>query len=194
MSEQYTGIKFKTIFRKTQAPVDDRIKELKKWCKFFHEKNLAPPYPGGSYGNLSFRTENNKNEFIITGTCIGFKNNLSDDCFVKIISCDIINKVIYAEGTRNPSSESMLHYAIYKKRPDVNAIFHGHSKEVLASATKLNIPETLKEKPYGSIELVNSVIEILNNHHLICMKNHGFISLGETMEEAGKRSIKIISC
>ena len=30
MSEQYTGIKFKTIFNKTQTPVDTRIKELKK--------------------------------------------------------------------------------------------------------------------------------------------------------------------
>lgn len=192
MSEQYTGIKFKTIFNKTQTPVDTRIKELKKWCEIFHEKNLAPPYPGGSYGNLSFRTENNKNEFIITGTCIGFKNNLSDDCFVKIISCDIINNVIYAEGTRNPSSESMLHYAIYKKRPDVNAIFHGHSNEILQSAKTLGIPETAKEESYGTIELVNSVLSILKEHNFLCMKNHGFISLGKSMNEAGEPLLKII--
>ncbi|HQH18284.1 MAG TPA: class II aldolase/adducin family protein [Bacteroidales bacterium] len=192
MSEQYTGIKFKTIFNKTQTPVDTRIKELKKWCEIFHKKNLAPPYPGGSYGNLSFRTENNKNEFIITGTCIGFKNNLSDDCFVKIISCDIINNVIYAEGTRNPSSESMLHYAIYKKRPDVNAIFHGHSNEILQSAKTLGIPETAKEESYGTIELVNSVLSILKEHNFLCMKNHGFISLGKSMNEAGEPLLKII--
>lgn len=192
MSEQYAGIKFKTIFNKTQTPVDTRIKELKKWCEIFHGKNLAPPYPGGSYGNLSFRTENNKNEFIITGTCIGFKNNLSDDCFVKIISCDIINNVIYAEGTRNPSSESMLHYAIYKNRKDVNAIFHGHSNEILQSAKTLGIPETAKEESYGTIELVNSVLSILKEHNFLCMKNHGFISLGKSMNEAGEPLLKII--
>ena len=50
----------------------------------------------------------------------------------------------------------MLYYAIYKNRKDVNAIFHGHSKEVLASATKLNIPETLKEID-GIIEKVTAL-------------------------------------
>jgi ribulose-5-phosphate 4-epimerase/fuculose-1-phosphate aldolase len=157
---------------------------LKKWCKIFDEKNLAPPYPGGSFGNLSFRTK--ANSFIITGSRIGLKCSLKNDCFVEILDCNFEQKSIDVIGTREPSSETMLHAAIYEKRPDVGAIFHGHSPKLLANVKKLKIPETEEEKPYGTMELVNSVLEIIDKNDLVMMKNHGFIVVGQTMAEAGE--------
>ncbi|HNW97306.1 MAG TPA: class II aldolase/adducin family protein [Bacteroidales bacterium] len=192
MAEEYSGIKFKTILKDAEPPMDSHLEELSYWCKIFHEKKLAPPYPGGSYGNLSFRIKSGENDFIITGTCIGFKNELKNDCFVKVTDCDMEDRIVYAEGKRYPSSESMLHYSIYKARPEVNAIFHGHSKEILDNVKTLGIPETAKEESYGTIELVNSVLDILDNHDFLCMKNHGFISLGKSMKEAGEQLLKII--
>ncbi len=182
----YQGVKFKVVLNNKKAPDDPRINELIKWCQIFSIKSLAPAYEGGSFGNLSFRLKENSNEFIITASRVVFDQNLSNDCFIKVTGCDFNNGIISADGMREPSSESMLHFAIYQQRPDINAIFHGHSKEVLEKADKLNLPQTKKEEPYGTIQLVNSVLEIINNHSFIIMKNHGFIALAKTMGEAGQ--------
>ena len=185
----YEGVKFTVEFISSDVPQDLRLDELKKWCKIFHEKNLAPPYPDGSYGNLSFRVE--EKEFIITGSKIGLKDSLTNGCFVKVDFVDFETGKVFIHGIRDPSSEAMLHSAIYNKREDVNAIFHGHSPEILANSSKLKIPETKKEEPYGTIELVDSVLDILDDEKFIIMKNHGFIALGETMEEAGEKTLEI---
>jgi S-methyl-5-thioribose-1-phosphate isomerase len=190
--ETYQGVKFKTAFRKREAPCNKKIEDIKYWCRIFHKKNLAPPYPGGSFGNLSFRIRNGKNNFIITGSRIGLKNSLTNDSFVEVVNCDFENKIISVNGTREPSSESMLHSAIYKARPEINAIFHGHCKKLLKNASKLKIPSTSKEESYGTMELVNSVLEIIDKNDMVAMKNHGFIALGKTMKEAGEIALKYL--
>jgi hypothetical protein len=55
---------------------------------------------------------------------------------------------------------------------------------------KLNLPETREKAPYGSIELVHSVMEVLGDADFVLIQKHGFISLGETMKEAGKRAVE----
>lgn len=191
MSEGYQGVKFSFILIKRANLEDYRIQELIKWCKIFDKKNLAPPYEGGSYGNLSFRIEKQQTPFIITGTQVGLKSQLDFEKFVKVTKCDLENRTVFAEGTRKPSSESMLHYAIYQKRPDINAIFHGHSLEILENSHLLNIPETKKEEDYGTIELVEAALKILKNETKIFnLKNHGFFSLGKDMETAGNQIIE----
>lgn len=186
MAEQYRGIKFKTILTNPEPPADYRINELRYWCRIFDEKNLAPPYPGGSYGNLSFRIRQGENQFIITGTSVELKGGLKNDCFVKVTNCSIENATVYAEGKRLPSSESMMHFSVYRQRPEINAIFHGHCNEMLKNARAVNIPETENEDAYGTTELIISVLELTKNNNFIAVKNHGFISLGKTMEEAGR--------
>lgn len=187
----YQGVKFRTEIVSKEVPKDPRIKELKYWCRVFHRYNLAPPYEGGSYGNLSFRLQNGKNPFIITGSRIGLKDASSDDCFVKVSSVDLEKGIVYAHGARESSSESMLHFAIYHQRKDVNVIFHGHSQEILSCVNKLKILETRQEEPYGTIELVQRVLEILNDESFLAMKNHGFISLGKTMKEVGELALQM---
>jgi len=193
LSEKYAGVKFKTVMNCSSPLIDKRLDELKLWCKIFHEKKFAPHYQGGSFGNLSFRLKSDDNEFIITGTSIGLKNKLTNDCFVKVKTCNINKNIVFIEGVRNPSSESMLHYAIYKQRKDVNAIFHGHCKELLASVDKLKIPETEKEEAYGTIGLANSVLKISEKNNFFIIKNHGFLSLGGDMKEAGELSIAMLN-
>ena len=187
----YHGVKFITKIIDLEVPKDSRIEELKYWCKVFHDYNLAPPYKDGSYGNLSFRLQNNEDPFIITGVRVGLKNKLSQDSFVTVSSCDLEKRRVSIHGVREPSSESMLHFAIYHQRKDVNAIFHGHSKELLSCAGKLKIPQTKKEEPYGTIELIQRVLEILDDESFLVMKNHGFISLGSSMKQAGETALQM---
>jgi ribulose-5-phosphate 4-epimerase/fuculose-1-phosphate aldolase len=190
MESKYQGIKFKIERDNKEIIRDTRLSNLEYWCKIFHKLGLAPEYDGGSYGNLSFRTKENNNEFIITGSCIGLKDNLTEDCFVKVVSCDLENKIIHTQGNRNPSSESMLHYSIYNARKDINAIFHGHCKIITEKISQLDISETKNEVPYGTIELVNEVLAILPNNFFLQMKNHGFLSLGKTLTEAGNLALE----
>ncbi len=185
----YPGVKFKTEFIKEQVSQDPRIAELIKWCHNFHQFNLAPLADGCSAGNLSFRLEAGKNHFIITGAGLRAKEGLTDQSFVKVLDCNFKKKIIQVEGAMEPSSESMLHFALYQKRPEVNAIFHGHCPKILAQAKKLNIPQTKKEAPYGSLELVKQTLSILVNNNFLVLKNHGFIALGKDMKEAGQLAL-----
>lgn len=182
----YQGVKFKTEFVSGNIPDDERIERLKYWCNQFHLHNLAPSYQGGSFGNLSFRFKDGCNDFIITGAKTDLGDNLANNCFVKVESCNFEDRKVYVSGTREPSSESMLHFAIYNRRKDVNAIFHGHCQLILCNADKLQITETAAEQPYGSIELVESVLDVLDDKFFLVMKNHGFICMAKDMEHAGE--------
>lgn len=184
--EGYSGVKFKTLYNTKASPVHHDNESLIKWCGIFHEYGLAPPYSGGSYGNLSYRT--GKNTFIITGTCIGLKGNLDNSCFVEVLQCDPENKEILVNGIRPPSSESFLHDIIYQHRSDIHAVFHGHHQKITCSAGLLGIPLTSKKLPYGTPELAQSVIKLLD-HDFFIIREHGFVSLGKNMETAGNQTL-----
>lgn len=188
----YQGVKFTTTMCGDTVPQDHRLNELKRWCTFYHRHHLAPPYPGGSYGNLSFRQRPDADSFIITGTCMGLKENLQDHQFVLVERCDMNRRIVFARGCRKPSSESMLHYAIYQQRPDVHAIFHGHGEIIMNNAEVLGFPITHHALPYGTPELVNSVLEVLEDHHLVIMRDHGFLILGSSLQDAGNRTEQIL--
>ena len=188
MSEAYNGVKFTTVYKHKVPPQHEGLALLKQWCKLFHEKGLAPPYPGGSYGNLSFRTATGS--FIITGTCIGMKDTLADDCFVEIHDCNAETKEIVVTGMRPPSSETFMHYTIYQNRKDVQAIFHGHNAQITLNASALGIPETPETVAYGTLELAESVLGILGSNNFIVIKEHGFVAMENTMELAGELAIE----
>ena len=186
--EAHVGVKFRVEFVSRAVPADARLEELKAWCAEFHRRNFAPPYGEFSQGNLSFRIRPGEDAFIITGSQVGWKDRLADR-FVTVHGCDMERGIVYASGARDPSSESMLHFAVYRARRDVQAVFHGHSREILRCAPA-DIPETLETQPYGSLELARGVIDVLGNADFVILKRHGFISLGRSMEEAGKRAIE----
>lgn len=184
-------VTFRTEFRERRAPHDERIAELTSWCIRFHERGLTPLYRGSSLGNLSFRLREDENSFIITASELRVKDDLTDDMFVTVHSCDPDKGITRASGLKEPSSESILHFEIYRKRKDVCAVFHGHSDLILSCGEKLGIPVTrTKERP-ASTALVKSVLDILGNESFLIMKNHGFLSLGKSMTEAGEQAVML---
>jgi ribulose-5-phosphate 4-epimerase/fuculose-1-phosphate aldolase len=190
--EIHSGVKFATEFLSTDVPADARLEELKVWCAEFHRRNFAPPYGEFSQGNLSFRIRPGEDAFVITGSQVGWKDRLPDDRFVTVHGCDLGKGIVWASGTRDPSSESMLHFAVYRARKDVQAVFHGHSREILRCADRPpDLPETSEAQPYGSLELARGVLDVLGKADFVIMKRHGFISLGRSMEEAGRTAIEV---
>jgi len=188
MREKYVGPKFETILDKKKLFQNQETKELIFWCKKFDKLGLALKEDKWSVGNLSFRK---REGFIITGSSKDMaKINIEKLAFVK--KCDLKKKEVHVQGLTLPSSETFLHWFIYKKRKGVKAIFHGHNHKILEEATKLKIVQTKKEKPYGTIQLAKEVLKVLNKNNFIILKNHGFLSLGKSMKEAGELAIRFL--
>lgn len=175
--------KFSTEFESDIVPQDFRIEELKNYSKMFADYDLAPPYPGGSHGNLSFRIAAEQDPFIITASMTALFDPLKPEDFVQVNFVDVEKNKVFAEGKRLPSSESIIHFGIYRIREDVNVVFHGHSEYILNNVKKLGIPETENEEEFGTLELVDEALELASEHNLFVMKNHGFVALGNSMEE-----------
>jgi len=192
MNRPFHATKFRTHFNARTIPRHPKIDELKKWCADFHRSGLTPLHKHGACGNLSFRLSDGEIPFVITASGASFHETPQDDFFVKVDHCDMENMVVYAEGTREPSSESLFHFAVYRERKDVNAVFHGHHKLLLLKGPQIGLKETTREEPYGTVELVDSILEVLNQENFLLLKNHGFISLGRTMEEAGELALLML--
>jgi len=177
--EEYKGIKFRNIIIEKAFVDNELLPRLIDWCNRLSELGLAPLHGKGSAGNLSFRTARG---FVITnsGTDLG---SIKRKDFSEVLTID--KGIVYSRGFREPSSESMLHFALYGKREDINAIFHGHYD-------KLDIPCTMNERPYGTRELADEAVRLCS-HDLFMLKNHGFISLGSGLDDAGNRIISKIT-
>jgi len=183
-------IRFNIIFVSDEVPSDARIDELKEWSERFQRNGLTPEIEGNYTGNLSFRSEAG---FVITASGLKSKENLGNDCFVYVKNYDEQNNTVHVKGRRQPSSEAVMHYLIYKTRKEVNAIFHGHNDAIIMNAEKLGFPVTEKEHEPGTIELAKEALKVLGNNKLIVLKNHGFVSLGRTMKEAGELALATLT-
>lgn len=186
MSEIYTGVHFKTIFRTREAPRNPETQILMQWCHHFADQGLAPKRDNGYAGNLSFRTENG---FIITaaGADLG---NLGGDDLVQVTDANRDHNSVTVDGKKEPSSESFLHHAIYAARPQAQAVFHGHDQLVLRYGQNMHLPVTAREQPYGTLDLVDEIMQVLDNHSYIVIRNHGFIALGSDMDQAGQEALE----
>jgi len=195
MSDVESYTKFETVMDGTDIPQDPRIEELRRWCRIFADKNLAPHEGAYSAGNMSFRVEEGKDALIITASGTDFGGELKPDRFVTVHECSPGNKMVCATGANKPSSEAMMHHALYKfyreRGEDVNWIFHGHSDPMLEHAKELGLPMTTKFVEFGTYELVESVLEIADQGMLLMLNKHGFICMGPTSEEAGNRVLNM---
>ncbi len=184
MPEQYEGVKFKTVFAGSsvsEAPTR-QLKELVGWCRRFSDLMLVAT----EAGNLSFRLGDG---FVITPSGKS-KAELSPDDLVEVVNCDIEKREVTVHGPSEPSSESMLHWLVYKSRSDVNAVFHLHDFDVLEKRYELRLKSTAKAMPYGTVELANEVTFALGkNENYILISNHGTLSVGRRMDEAGELAL-----
>ena len=190
----YEGVKYKTVFLSEDIPKDSRIDELRKWCEIFHKNKLAPFYTGGTHGNMSFRITPGKDEIVITAARSSFAEFMTNDSFFTIHNVDFEKMQLIASGAteREPSSETLLHFAIYKQRPDVHAILHGHCKAITQNAARMGVPHTKNAVESGNMKIVESVLEVLDQHNFLEIKDHGFMSMSRSIEEAGDLAMEML--
>lgn len=102
-------------------------------------------------------------------------------------------------GSGKPSSEWPFHVAIYKARPDAQAIVHTHSPRATAlSCTRRGIPafhymialcggadvRCADYATFGTPELAENAVRALDGRKAVLLANHGVIALGQTLAGA----------
>ena len=183
-------IRFNTVFVSDKISCDAKIVELKEWSEKFQKNGLTPEVEGNYTGNLSFRSGEG---FVITASGLKNKENLADDCFVIVKAYDEQTNTFIVEGKKKPSSESIMHHLTYRACGNVNAVFHGHNNLIVKYSEKLKLPVTEKEYESGTIELAKEVLKAIGDKKVIVLKNHGFVSLGTTMKEAGELALDTLT-
>lgn len=148
-----------------------------------------------TWGNLSLR-DPETGLIYLTPSAMDYETCTEEDIVVLFpdgrISC----------GTRKPSVEKDLHLAIYRTRPEINAVIHTHPiYSTIFSCIGEQIPLFLDEAaqalsapvkvcPYalpGSKELAKACANALSHGENACLlKSHGAVCIGRTQKEAFK--------
>lgn len=182
--EIYTGVKFKCQKCGNTFTFDGRLALLNTWVFILAGLGLTPVHQGGAYGNQSYRS--GENSLIITKSGMIPEMDMMPENYVLIEAFDKQSGTFYSKGVSNPSSESLLHYSIYKEFPDVGAIMHGHSRLIEQYATDLAIPVTRTFQPYGTAALAESAVDLLKSGTgFILLKDHGFVATGRDIDATG---------
>lgn len=146
----------------------------------------------GTWGNVSTRIEAEE-LVLITPSGMQYQTMGPED----IVLVNIGGQRL--EGQWKPSTELPLHLAVYKQRPDINAIVHVHSTYATAFAVaRRSIPVIMEETaqvigheiltaPYamaGSKRVAQQAVVTLGTGKAVLLANHGLVGTGENLAEA----------
>ena len=152
-------------------------------------------YVAANDGNLSMKTAPDR--LLVTPSGVS-KGRLTPDM---LLATDLEGNVL--EGNRHPSSETKMHLAVYRGRPDGGAVVHAHPPVSTAFAVCRRGMETpyLSELVTGlgavpctpsfamlsTDQVPRSVEPYLADHCAVLLANHGALTWGEDLWEAFDR-------
>ena len=158
---------------------------LKAWAAQFAQRGWTPSYGPGDHGNMSCRLRGDG--FIITARET-VKADLRPDQFVEVVAVEERKNVplIRCRGPLLPSTDALLHWRLYRARPDVGAILHGHDSATLAFAQELKLPVTAVSAKTPSLELIDQAVKLGASSEYLLLLDHGFLALGRSIQQAGE--------
>jgi L-fuculose-phosphate aldolase len=143
-------------------------------------------------GNLSARLSEDR--VLITPTGV----NKGDMTAEHLLIVDMQGNVV--TGSRKPSSETKMHLAVYRARPDVQAIVHAHPPAATGFAAcriRLDQDVILPEVVFGlgkvgfaeygtptTDEIPNAVVKEIPDCEALLLSNHGALSVGPDVMQA----------
>jgi L-fuculose-phosphate aldolase len=167
----------------SEEQIRSHIVEVGRWL---YDKRLITATEGNISARLGGRV------FITPSQAC--KGMLSPD---DIVETDLGGSII--SGSGNPSSEIIMHLAIYRERTDVRAFVHAHPAHATAFAVagialdKPVLPEvvvSIGEVPLvgyatpGTIEMAESLRPVIATHDVLLLGNHGAVSCGPDLRSA----------
>jgi L-fuculose-phosphate aldolase len=142
-------------------------------------------------GNISIRL--NDREILCTPTMVSKGFMKPEDL------CKVDYEGNQLAGKRKRSSEILLHLAVYKNRPDVNAVVHCHPPHATAFAVAGEpiphcvlpevevflgeVPTAVYETP-GTQKFAETIVPHLKSSNTIILSNHGTVTFGPDLEKA----------
>ncbi len=157
----------------------------------FGRKLLAEGLTRGTGGNLSV-IDRGRGLVAVKPSAVEYLETGPEDIAV----VDLKGRQV--EGPWKPSSETPMHLALYRWRPDVGAVVHAHSpfattlacleREIppvhyLVTLAGPSVPCT-PYVPFGSQELAESALAGIGTGKAVLLGHHGLVTVGADMEEA----------
>jgi ribulose-5-phosphate 4-epimerase/fuculose-1-phosphate aldolase len=184
-------IKFQPIWQQRAAFPATELDNLRHWRQACYQRHWIGVYPDGiGFGNISERCFANSNHFYITGSATGGLAELSPKQVAKVTEVDADQNKLWCEGPILASSESMSHGAIYQELPWVQGVIHIHDLDFWQKLLH-QVPTTTADAPYGSPEMVSSIIDLLRTTELpqqqiFVMEGHveGIFAFGKNLADA----------
>ncbi len=166
-------------------------KQLKEQICEIGRRLYNKGFAAANDGNITIRL--NERELLCTPTMVS-KGFMKPEDICKV---DYEGKQL--AGTRKRTSEVLLHLAVYKNRPDVQAVVHCHPPYATAFAVahepipKCILPEVevfLGEVPIAMYEtpgdqrLPDTIVPYVKDCNTILLANHGTVTFGPNLENA----------
>jgi L-fuculose-phosphate aldolase len=165
----------------------DLGRELVRFGRWLSRIGFTP----GTSGNLSVRLTADR----ILATPTGCSKRLMKP--EDMVTVDLDGRQL--SGSRKVTSEIGMHLAVYRARPDINAVVHAHppvatgfacagralDEPLCAEAIMTIGPVPLA--PYattGTDDLAASLVHLIPTHSAILMANHGAVTYGDSLLDA----------
>jgi L-fuculose-phosphate aldolase len=147
-----------------------------------------------TWGNISARCGDSGLVYL-TPSAMNYEIITEDDIVVVKLDGTIV------EGKRKPTIETEMHLAIYRQRPEINAVVHTHPIHSLVFAVlRQPIPPVIDEAAQifggevpcteyalpGTPELAANCVKALGKGYACLLANHGSVSVGPNMDHAFK--------
>ncbi len=171
-----------------QMLYESERKQIVEAFRFLEERDLNYGYSG----NISMRVDK-RGVFLISPSGAKKSKMRPEDVLVVDWNLNVL------DGQGRPSVEAVTHLAVYKARPDVNAVVHAHSPYAsILAVLRRNLPPILEETVIylggeilvaryavtGTDELARNVVEALGERNAVILSNHGALAVGKNLEEA----------
>ena len=204
-SSQWTGSVQSFLQRLPQDMKSKYHMELKDMADALWEledTGAAPILPDGKVGgNAAFRLIMADNEEVIvlskSGKTSGQNFNIDEDvCVVTNFNTDTwCAEYLSTSIDVLPTSDSPMHHAALSAHKQFhwsempNAILHGHALETEEEAAALGLPISTEETLFSTPEDTQALMTLFEGHpypqnKIFIRKGHGFLLLGQSMQDA----------